>query len=49
VSFSASGSCTIVGNQVTMTGVGACSITAAQAGNGNYNAAPNVTRTFTIQ
>jgi hypothetical protein len=48
VSFSASGPCTVAGNQVTMTGRGLCSITATQAGDANYTAASR-TRTFTIQ
>jgi hypothetical protein len=46
VSFSASGSCTVSGNTVSVTGVGPCTITASQGGNSNYNAAPNVTQTF---
>ncbi len=48
VSFAAAGACTVAGNQVTMTGTGTCSVTASQAGSDNYNAAPNVTRSFTI-
>ncbi|GAB4123366.1 MAG: hypothetical protein Fur005_37230 [Roseiflexaceae bacterium] len=48
VSFSASGACTVSGNQASMTGVGSCSITASQAGGSNYAAASDVTRTFTI-
>jgi hypothetical protein len=48
VSFAATGNCTVSGNTVTITGAGSCTITASQAGNGNYNAAPNVPRTFTI-
>ena len=39
VSFAASGSCTIAGNLVHLTGAGSCTITASQAGNANYNAA----------
>jgi hypothetical protein len=46
VSFSASGSCTVSGNTVSVTGVGPCTITASQAGNGNYNAATPVPQTF---
>src|SRR5439155_17505459 len=48
VSFTATGNCTISGNTVHITGAGSCTITAAQAGNANYNAAANVPQTFTI-
>ena len=48
VSFGASGACTVVGTLVHITGAGSCTITASQAGNTNYNAAPNVIRSFTI-
>ena len=40
--------CAVSGNTVTITGAGICSITASQSGNGNYNAALSVTRSFTI-
>ena len=46
VSFAASGPCSVSGVTVDITGVGDCTITASQAGNDNYNAAPNVSRTF---
>jgi len=36
------------GNQLTFTGAGEVTITASQAGNGNYEAAPDVPRTFTV-
>ncbi|RYE18902.1 MAG: hypothetical protein EOP51_21025, partial [Sphingobacteriales bacterium] len=39
---------TIIGNIVTITGPGTATITAAQAGNANYNAAANVTQTLTV-
>lgn len=42
VTFSASGACTITGNKVTITGPTSCSIKASQAGDGNYNPAPDV-------
>jgi hypothetical protein len=42
VTFSASGACSIVGNKVTITGPSSCSIKASQAGDGNYNPAPDV-------
>jgi hypothetical protein len=41
--------CTIVGGTtVHITGGGSCTVTASQAGDANYNAAPDVPRTFTI-
>ena len=46
VTFAAAGSCTVSGNTVQITGVGTCTITASQAGNSNYNAAPNVQQSF---
>ncbi|MEP6740891.1 MAG: carboxypeptidase regulatory-like domain-containing protein [bacterium] len=48
VSFAASGQCTVSGSTVHLTGSGSCTITASQAGNTNYNAAPNVPQTFSI-
>lgn len=55
VTFQASGVCTVSTSslsgkissaEVTLTGSGSCSITAQQGGNGQYSAAPQVTRTF---
>ena len=40
--------CTVSGSTATMVGAGTCSIKASQAGNANYNAAPNVTQSFNI-
>jgi uncharacterized repeat protein (TIGR01451 family) len=48
VSFSAAGNCTVSGNNVHITGAGSCTITASQAGDSNYDAAPNVDRSFNI-
>jgi hypothetical protein len=48
VSFAAAGNCTLVGTTVHITGAGSCTVTASQAGNGNYNPAPDVPRTFAI-
>jgi MBG domain (YGX type) len=48
VSFTASGDCTVSGNTVHITGAGSCTIRASQAGNTNYNAAPDVDRSFSI-
>ena len=40
--------CTVSGNTVTMVSAGACALTADQAGNGNYSAAPQATLNVTI-
>jgi hypothetical protein len=51
VSLAASGNCTVTGpspGTVHITGAGSCAITASQAGDGNYNAATNVPRSFAI-
>jgi hypothetical protein len=48
VGFGASGNCTVTGATVHLTGPGSCTITASQAGDGNYNAAADVPRTFSI-
>jgi len=48
VNFTASGNCTISGNTAHIAGIGSCTITAHQVGNGNYNAAPDVFQTFTV-
>ena len=49
VSFSVlSGTCTVVGNTVHITGAGNCTIRASQGGNTNYNPAPNEDRTFNV-
>lgn len=40
--------CTVAGSTVTIVGIGTCTIAANQAGNTNYNAATQVTQTFTI-
>ena len=49
VSFTADGSCTVVGASVTLTGAGTCTVTASQAGDRNWIPAPTMTRTFTIE
>ncbi|HHW86752.1 MAG TPA: hypothetical protein GX400_11165, partial [Chloroflexi bacterium] len=41
--------CTVSGATVTLIAEGVCTIRAQQGGNANYNAAPNVDRSFTIQ
>ncbi|MEP7205791.1 MAG: kelch repeat-containing protein [Casimicrobiaceae bacterium] len=41
--------CTVSGNTVSALAAGACALTADQAGNGNYNAAPQQTQSVTIQ
>jgi len=48
VSFAASGQCTVSDASVHLRGVGACRITASQAGDADYNPAPDVSRTFSI-
>ncbi len=49
VAFTASGPCSLNGTIVTLSGqAGSCAITAHQAGNAVYNAAPDVIRGFTI-
>ncbi len=48
VSFGASGNCTVTSGTVHITGAGSCTITASQAGDTNYNAAPDVPRSFNI-
>jgi hypothetical protein len=46
VRLSASGACTLRNNIVTLIGTGICSIKASQAGNANYNPAPDVVQTI---
>jgi hypothetical protein len=48
VSFAALGQCSVSGTSVHLTGTGGCTITASQAGDNNYNAAPDVPRSFNI-
>jgi predicted outer membrane repeat protein len=50
VSYSSSNpaAATVSGNTVTIIGAGATTITASQAGNGNYGAAADVARTLTV-
>jgi len=48
VSFAASGSCTVSGSTMHLTGLGSCTVTASQPGDGNFNAAPAVAQTFSI-
>src|SRR5207302_7712396 len=51
VSLSAIGNCTVTTpapGTVHTTGAGACTITASQGGNANFNAAANVPQTFSI-
>ena len=46
VSFAAIGSCTVQNAVVTVNSGGQCTVTASQAGNGNYHPAPDVPQTF---
>ena len=48
VAFTATGNCSVSAVTVHLTGAGSCTITAAQAGDSNYNAAPGVPQSFTI-
>jgi len=49
VTFTASGGkCTVSGSTVSLIHTGTCTITAHQAGNASYTAAPDVARSFTI-
>ncbi len=48
VTFTASGPATVSGSTVTITGAGEVTITAHQAGAGDYLAAADVSRTFTV-
>ena len=50
VSFSSSTTnvCTVSGIMVSKVAFGTCTITASQSGSSNFNAAPNVTRSFSI-
>jgi len=43
-----SGPATINGSNLTVTGAGTVSVRASQVGNGSYNAAPNVDRSFAV-
>ena len=50
VTYSSAGGCTNVGAEFTMTsGTGTCTVKYDQAGNDNYDAAPQVTETVTAQ
>src|SRR5438270_13179092 len=48
VTFAAAGNCSVTGSTVHLTGAGLCTITASQAGDGNFNAAPDVPQSFSI-
>ena len=48
VSFSAGGNCSVAGATVHLTAAGSCTITASQAGDSNYNPAPDVPQSFPI-
>ena len=41
--------CTVSGSTATIVSAGTCSLTADQAGNGNYEAAPQVTASVVIK
>jgi hypothetical protein len=49
VSFAASGNCVVSGATVHLTAAGSCTITASQAGDVNWEPAPDVSQTFAIE
>ena len=48
VVFATTGQCTVSGSTVTITGAGACTLTASQGGSANYSAALSVAQSFGI-
>jgi len=48
VAFTAAGVCTVTDATVHLTGAGQCAITASQPGSDNFNAAPDVSQSFTV-
>jgi hypothetical protein len=48
VSYTTVGNCTASGGTLTLTAAGSCQVIASQSGNATYNAAPAVSRSFTI-
>jgi hypothetical protein len=48
VTLSASGNCLLSSNTLSLTGIGTCTVTASQPGNGNDNPAPTLSPSFAI-
>jgi Ca2+-binding RTX toxin-like protein len=48
VTFTAGGACSVAGATVTLLHTGTCTLTAHQAGNADYAAAPDVSRSFAV-
>jgi hypothetical protein len=48
VRFTASGSCSVSGSQLSFLAAGGCSVTASQAGNSIFGPAPSIVRSFVI-
>ena len=48
MTFRAVGACSAIGAAVHVTGLGFCTVTASQAGDANYNAASDVSRSLAI-
>ena len=48
VNFDATGNCTISDGTLRLTGAGQCTVTASQAGDADFHAAPSVSHTFAI-
>ena len=46
VSYSAEGQCSVIANTVHITAAGSCTVTAPQAGNASYHAAPPISHIF---
>ncbi len=49
VAYTATGPCAVVGNAVQLSGLGLCTITASQTGNGAFAPAQSVDRSFSVQ
>jgi hypothetical protein len=48
VTLAAAGSCALGGSLLTLVGAGSCIVTASQSGDGNYEPAANVARSFAV-
>jgi|GEM_PF-3044267 len=48
VSYSSTGSCSVVGSTAVINGAGVCTITASQPGDATWDPAPDVMRSFTV-
>lgn len=48
LAYTATGACTVSGDRLSLVRAGTCSVTASQDGTDDYEAAPSLTRTFSI-